>query len=203
MAGHIALIKMKVLPRFLYLFRTIPIPFTNAFFAQLRGLLIQLIWAGRQARVAWDTLTLPCARGGFAIPDPQLYFLVAQAQYAHHWFHLDDRIPYTKPDKEIAAPTPLASPLPIGIPLDQQDIQPLSTTCWAWRKLNLLLGSGPLYLPAIPPSYNPFLPLTTEKGVLVILTKLGLDTFGSLFPDGQAHKMSVNSTSRDDWHGQS
>lgn len=53
-----------------------------------------------------------------------------------------------------------------------------------------MLGSGPLYLLAIPLSDNPFLPLTTEKRVQTTLTKLGLDTFGSLFPDGQARKLS-------------
>lgn len=93
-------------------------------------------------------------------------------------------------DKELAAPTSVASLLPRGIPLDALDIQPLATTCWAWRKLNRLYRSGPLYSPALLLAHNPFLPLTTDRGVLATLSKLGLDTFGSLFPDDRARKLS-------------
>lgn len=89
----------------------------------------------------------------------------------------------------MAAPTPLDAPLPKGIPLDPQDIQPLSTTCWAWRKLNIMLGDVPLYSSAIPLSNNTFLPLTSEKVVQHTHTKLGLDTLGSLFPEGHARTL--------------
>lgn len=190
MAGCIALIKMKFLPRFLYLFRTIPIPLTNSFFTQLRSLLTRLIWANRRPRVSWDTLTLPYNRGGFAVPDFHLYYLVAQAQYSYHWFHPDAQIPYTITDKKLVAPTPLASLLPKGKSLDPRDIQPLSTTCWAWRKLNRMLVSDPLYSPAIPLFNNPLLPLTAEKQVQTTLTKLDLTTLGTLFLEGQEHKLS-------------
>lgn len=190
MAGRIALIKMKVLPRFLYLFCTIPIPLFHTFFSQLRSLLTRLVWADCRPRVSWDTLTLPYHRGGLAVPDFHLYFLVAQAQYSHHWFHPDIQILYTITDKELAAPTLLASLLPKGKPLDPRDIQALSTTCWAWQKLNCKLGAGPLYSPVLPLFDNPLLPLTTEKQVQSTLAKLNLSTLGSLFPNGQARKLS-------------
>lgn len=45
LAGRTALIKMVVLPKFLYLFN-IPIPLPNRFFSMLNSLLIKLIWGG-------------------------------------------------------------------------------------------------------------------------------------------------------------
>lgn len=62
-AGRIAIIKMKILPKLLYLFLNIPIPLTVAFFKTLRMLLIKLIWAGKRPRIKYSTLTLPFEHG--------------------------------------------------------------------------------------------------------------------------------------------
>ena len=68
MYGRIAIIKMTVLPRFLFLFINISILLTRAFFAKLKTLLVQLVWAGRQPRVRWETLTLHYKMGGLCAP---------------------------------------------------------------------------------------------------------------------------------------
>lgn len=61
MTGRIAIVKMVVLPQFLYLFHNIPIPLYNDFFSTLRTLtlLIRLVWGGKQPRISWDVLMLP------------------------------------------------------------------------------------------------------------------------------------------------
>ena len=104
MAGRIAIIKMVVLPRFLYLFSNIPIPLTNAFFSTLRGLLTRLIWAGKRPRVNWRTMVLPYERGIYAVPHFHLYYLVAQCHYAYHWYHPSKRLPYANPEIDLVAP---------------------------------------------------------------------------------------------------
>lgn len=48
MAGRISLIKMIVLPKFLYLFNNIPIPLTNAFFKTLNSYLVWLTWGDKK-----------------------------------------------------------------------------------------------------------------------------------------------------------
>lgn len=75
-AGRIAIIKMVVLPCYLYLFLNILITLSCAFFDNLRSALTRLIWAGKHSRIVWNSLTLPYERGGFGIPD--LYYLIAQ-----------------------------------------------------------------------------------------------------------------------------
>lgn len=102
-AGRVAVIKMIVLPKFLYLFNNIPIPLPNSFFLTLHSHLIRLIWGGKQAREWWQVLTLPYERGGFGVPDLKLYYLVAQCSYSFAWFHPDARIPYLRPEADFGA----------------------------------------------------------------------------------------------------
>ena len=49
--------------------------------------MVQLVWAERQPRLAWEILTLPFEQGGLCVPDMELYFNCAQAKYYYHWFH--------------------------------------------------------------------------------------------------------------------
>ena len=56
LSGRIAIMKMVVLPCFLFLFVNIRILLPHAFFGQLQSLLVWLAWAGKQACVSWDTL---------------------------------------------------------------------------------------------------------------------------------------------------
>lgn len=138
-AGRASLIKMVVLPKFLYLFNNIPIPLTNHFFATLQSHLTRLLWGGKQPRVRWQVLTLPYNRGGFSIPDFKLYYLVAQCSYAHAWYHTVSKLPYVCPESDLVLPNQLTTVLPNGLPRDPLDIQTVSTTSWAWLKLSRLM----------------------------------------------------------------
>ena len=76
-----AIIKMKVIPRFLFFFINIPILLTRAFFAKLKTLLMQLVWAGRQPIVRCETLTLPYEKGGMCAPDLDAYYRTAVSSH--------------------------------------------------------------------------------------------------------------------------
>lgn len=125
LAGRIALIKMVILPKFLYLFNSIPIPLTNSFFNTLQSLLVRLVSAGGRPRVGWRFLTLPYNREGIGAPDFKLYYFVAQCSYAHLWYHPDSRIPYLCPESDLACPDTLSTILPKGMKRDTVDIQSL------------------------------------------------------------------------------
>lgn len=94
--GRITLSKMVILPKLLYLFVNIPIPLTAHFFKVLRTLMTELVWAGIQSRIPWETLTLPQSQGGLAAPDFVLYAYSAQAQFLHHWIHPAPFQPHTR-----------------------------------------------------------------------------------------------------------
>lgn len=57
--GRGSIMKMVILPRFLFLFVNIPIVLPRSFFHRLKQALTLLAWAGKQARVHWNILTLP------------------------------------------------------------------------------------------------------------------------------------------------
>lgn len=109
LAGRIAIAKMIILPKFLYLF--INLPLTQAFFKTMRSLLVSLVWAGKQASVSWELLTLPLSQGGLGAPDIPLYAYCAQAQFLHYWVHPIPFQPQVVVETDRVAPTPLQAAL--------------------------------------------------------------------------------------------
>lgn len=194
MMGRIALIKMIVLPRFLYLFNNIPIPLTEAFFQTLNSSLIRLTWGNKNPRIGWRYLTLPYARGGLGIPNFKLYYLVAQCSYSHVWYHPDHRIPYYRPEADFMLPDSLTSILPRGLPRDPSDIQTLYTAGWAWDKLRCMLRAPYLYSSSLPLPNSRWMPIMGETLVKRTLATYNLTRLGDLFPAG--HVLSVTDDSR-------
>lgn len=62
--GRVNVLKMDVLPRFLYLLQTIPIYIPTSYFRKLRQMFSSFIWKAAQPRIKYDTLALPKAEGG-------------------------------------------------------------------------------------------------------------------------------------------
>lgn len=78
MIGRINIIKMSILPKFLYYFQTLPLPLPNMFYDKLNKLLAQFIWNDRKARLRLRLLHLPYERGGLQLPNFRWYYMAAQ-----------------------------------------------------------------------------------------------------------------------------
>lgn len=87
--GRINAIKMNVLPKFLYMFQSLPIHVPSTFFSSLDGLIRRFIWRGKSPRIALIKLTLDYARGGLKLPNFRLYYLAAQARFLAQLFEGD------------------------------------------------------------------------------------------------------------------
>lgn len=96
LADRVAIVKMVVLPKLLYLFNNIPIALPVSIRKRIDSMVLRLIWAGKQARIKLQALTLPYSRGGYQVPNFWLYYLCAQAQYAHHWYHPTLYLPHSR-----------------------------------------------------------------------------------------------------------
>lgn len=120
----------------------------------------------------------------------QLYYLVAQCTCSRHWYHPDACIHYAKQERELVAATPMAALLLIGRPQDQNDIQTVSSTCWAWKRLQRKTGGTTIYLSAIPLPANFGVPITMELLVQRTLHRYPLCTFEDLFPGGHAFSLT-------------
>lgn len=71
--GHIAILKMNVLPRILYILQTIPIKLPPTFFKTYKQLCRSFIWAHKSPRISWDRMILPKLKGGLGLPDIRRY----------------------------------------------------------------------------------------------------------------------------------
>lgn len=68
LAGRINLIKMTILPKFLYLFQHIPVLISNNFFTKVDRIISQLLWGNKPVCLRQNILQLPKQMGGLPSP---------------------------------------------------------------------------------------------------------------------------------------
>lgn len=92
---------MQILPKLLYLFRTIPILIPQKFFSELASLLNKFIWQHKKPRIALTTLYKQRTLGGGGLPNAYAYHqasLLDQLKYwfscqeDNLWFHIEQHI---------------------------------------------------------------------------------------------------------------
>lgn len=88
LARRINLIKMVVMPKFLYLFQHIPVYITKSFFDKLDGTISKFLWGNKPARIRKAILQSPKSDGGLALLNLRRYYWAANVQKILHW--LDD-----------------------------------------------------------------------------------------------------------------
>lgn len=67
-------IKMMILPEFLFLFQTLPIPIPTVSFKRWNGLICNFIWNNKKKRIKFNKLTKAKDCGGLAVPNLQSYY---------------------------------------------------------------------------------------------------------------------------------
>ena len=77
LAGRVNVIKMNVLPRFLYLFQTLPVFIPKSFFTTVDKLISSFIWEGKTPRIRSEFLQRPKSGGGLALPNLRNYYWAA------------------------------------------------------------------------------------------------------------------------------
>uniref|UniRef100_A0A3B3B502 Reverse transcriptase domain-containing protein n=1 Tax=Oryzias melastigma TaxID=30732 RepID=A0A3B3B502_ORYME len=86
MIGRINIIKMSILPKFLYLFQSIPLSLPASFFTTLRKFFSNFIWNSRRPRLRLSLLYLPYDRGGLKVPNMKFYYWATQLRMAMFYF---------------------------------------------------------------------------------------------------------------------
>lgn len=92
--GRINVIKMTILPKFLYLFQSIPLAPPPSFFSKIRKLMSNFIWSNRKPRLRLSLLYLPYDRGGLQLPNFQWYYWAAQLRATMFWFSEEIDLPW-------------------------------------------------------------------------------------------------------------
>uniref|UniRef100_A0A3B5R1I6 Reverse transcriptase domain-containing protein n=1 Tax=Xiphophorus maculatus TaxID=8083 RepID=A0A3B5R1I6_XIPMA len=133
--SRIESVKLNILPRFLYLFQSLPVPVPSKQFVEWDKMLSKYIWKGKKARVKYKTLQLKKEKGGCGLPCLQEYFCAAQLRpliclccpdYTAGWKNVEGETVKTMPIKAIIADTKLQS----KINLADEPISQVMISAW-------------------------------------------------------------------------
>lgn len=83
--GRINAIKIMILPKFLYLFETLPVMVPLRVFLKLQADLLNFIWAYRWQRLHRGLLFASRSQGGLGVPDLHKYYLAAHLRVLASW----------------------------------------------------------------------------------------------------------------------
>uniref|UniRef100_A0AAQ5YGG3 Reverse transcriptase domain-containing protein n=1 Tax=Amphiprion ocellaris TaxID=80972 RepID=A0AAQ5YGG3_AMPOC len=78
LTSRVNTIKMSVLPKLLYLFRTLPIEVPEGQFGEWDKQISRFIWQGKRPRIRFGTLQLKKEQGGLALPCLKYYYYASQ-----------------------------------------------------------------------------------------------------------------------------
>lgn len=144
--GRINVIKMNILPKFLYVFQSIPLPPPPLFFLNLRRLLSKFIWSNRKPRLRLSLLYLPYERGGLQLPNFLWYYWAAQLRAAMFWFSKQSNLSWLQVEKLATKGLSLDSFLysaPLKVLIKGTDNPFVKNTIAIWYEAHKFLGDLP------------------------------------------------------------
>uniref|UniRef100_A0A8C5LYI8 Reverse transcriptase domain-containing protein n=1 Tax=Leptobrachium leishanense TaxID=445787 RepID=A0A8C5LYI8_9ANUR len=169
--GRVAIIKMNLLPRLLYLFQTIPISLPKQFFSTLKSALIKYIWRGGTPRLRFDMLTRRKSQGGLAVPDFRRYHIASHLLRILDWSKSGVRKKW-KDAEQGALKVPLAA-LPWLPPAQDKhhDITSPYTlaTMAIWRLASKTFSLSTFPSPLLPIVHNRDFALGLQAGIFCTL----------------------------------
>ena len=85
LVGRINIIRMNILPKFLFLFQCIPLYITKKFFTKLDSLISQFIWNRKNPRIKKAYLQRPKELGGMGLPRFRFYYWSCNIRAISFW----------------------------------------------------------------------------------------------------------------------
>lgn len=82
---RIAIIKMNVLPRLLYIIQMLPIYIPSKIFTKIHSAVGVFVWNNKRPRMEFRKLQLPIKKGGLGIPNFKFYHWAAQLKFMSEW----------------------------------------------------------------------------------------------------------------------
>lgn len=155
---------MNILPKFSYLFQSLPVFIPKSFFITLDSIISTYIWKGKQSRVAKMHLQKPKIEGGLALPNFRFYYWVANIRSLTYWLQSGEGVGPTSwlameldSTQGICLASFLGSSLPLSI--DNFTSNPIirhSLRVWAQLRRHFNLNNFSLQSPIV--SNHLFLP---------------------------------------------
>lgn len=92
LAGKINIIKMTILPKFLFLFQCIPVYIKKSFFDNLDQIISEFIWNRKIPRIRKTFLQRPKSKGGMGLPNFQTYYWASNIKMMACWLQKQPRL---------------------------------------------------------------------------------------------------------------
>lgn len=87
LGGRINIVKMNIMPRFLFLFQCIPLFLTKSFFSSINSIITNFIWNKKVPRIKKETLQRHRINGGMSLPNFQYYYWSANIKNVLYWIN--------------------------------------------------------------------------------------------------------------------
>lgn len=94
--GRVETVRMNLLPRFLFLFQSLPIRVPISTCNMLNKLISQFIWQHKRPRIKLKILHLAKDKGGLALPNIKFYYWAAQLAAIVTWIRGDEEAKWTQ-----------------------------------------------------------------------------------------------------------
>lgn len=188
--GQTNVIKINVLPRFSYLFQSLPCYLDKTFFTSVNKMLTSFIWKNSSPRIAFKTLTKSREKGGLAIPDLQMYYWAAQTKDIISWVQRRNSAHWIDKEEELCAPiSTTLLPFINNINALHQITKTyvVYNTLRAWQDTNKFCGNFGKISRLSPLSLNPDLPPSIGGSLFAKWRSNGIHQFQQLF-DGDTLK---------------
>lgn len=187
-AGRVNLVKMVLLPKFLYLFQHIPIFINKSFFANQDKSINTFLWNNKPARIKRSILQLPKAEGGLALPNFRHYYWACNITKLIYWVKhgsLQDCPPWVH-SEILSSKTSLLSIICSQLPaatIKNTSNPVVSDTIRIWLQFHKHFGLHRASTCA-PILFNHQFPPSCSDAAFRIWSTNGLSTLGDLYIDG-------------------
>lgn len=194
LAGKIACAKMNILPRFLYLFQSIPVFLSKSFFRSVDRLISSFLWGNKHPRVRKVLLQRHRAEGGLALSNLMYYYWAANLQKIVYWIQVQNA-DWCQSEANTCMSSSLPALVTAKLPLSQQYSScPIVTSTlriWSQFRQNFNLTDLSFYGPIC--NNHIFLPAKSDP-VFAQWQRAGLDKFSDLYIDGTFATFNALST---------
>lgn len=182
--GRIEVIRMNLLPRFLFLFQSLPVSVPISEFNKIDKLISKFIWQKKKPRIKFKTLLLPKEKGGLGLPNLKYYYWAAQLNAIVAWTTNDKESGWVEIEQSTIKRIPLTI-LPFisikRVPKKKIDNEWIKHTLKIWTKIKKMFGGPESISRAMPiVGNNDFLPSMWDSG-FKIWADNGLRTINQLF----------------------
>lgn len=107
LTSRVNAIKMLVLPKLLYMFRTLPIGVPESQFREWDKQISRFIWLGKRPRVRYRVMQLRREEGGIALPCLRYYYYASQLIPLLYWCNEDYRSKWKELEIKMVTQFPL------------------------------------------------------------------------------------------------